>query len=130
MTTNSKSPSKFKTELPQLRACVLRQELRVGVGVVLQLVRLDHDVGGGAEGAVDARRGGHDPRVRQREAAPLLPARQDHRRVAECLHGGCVQKLSACPVPAPRFSCRVLTLPCVCTPACLYGHRGSRCIQQ
>ena len=70
------------------RTRVLGQELGVGVGVVLQLVGLDHDVGGGAEGAVDARRRGHDARVRQREAASLLPARQDHGRVAERLRGG------------------------------------------
>lgn len=40
---------------------VLGQKVDVHVGVLFQLVRLDHDVSCGPEGAVDARRGHLDP---------------------------------------------------------------------
>ena len=64
---------------------VLGQEVDVGLRVVLQLIGLDHDVGGGAEGAVDARRSRHDARVRQRKAVALLARGQNHGRIAKSL---------------------------------------------
>mmetsp|Transcript_27090 Transcript_27090/g.48288 ORF Transcript_27090/g.48288 Transcript_27090/m.48288 type:complete len:292 (-) Transcript_27090:330-1205(-) len=63
----------------------LSEQLGVCGGGVLQLIRLDHHVGGVSAGAVHTRRRRHDARVGQRKAAPLLATRQQHGRVSKCL---------------------------------------------
>lgn len=52
--------------------CVFGQEVHIGLGVVLQLIGLNHDIGGGAKGSINARRRCHDARVRQRKPVALL----------------------------------------------------------
>ena len=72
--------------LADLRLILARElghELSVGLGAVLELIGLDHHIGGVAACAVHPRGAGHDAGVRQGEAAALLSTREEHGGVAE-----------------------------------------------
>ncbi len=88
----------------QGRADAAREQLDISARAVLQLVGLDHDVGRRAKRAVEARRRGHDARVRQRKAAALLARRQDQGRVAERLQAQRQTRISGRLCPRPLAS--------------------------
>lgn len=71
---------------------VARQKVDVLLGVILQLVGFDHDVGGAAERSVHSRRCCHQACMLQGKAMTLLSRCSNHCRIAKGLsHHQCIR---------------------------------------